>query len=78
MNNKHFSIVLGIISTLLFLALLPHLIQDFFKEDVSIWKRLSYLATPFFVSIMWHHILKLLKNGNTQNSGRPENNNANI
>jgi len=78
MNNKHVSIVLGVISTLIFLVLLPHLIQDFFTDDASIWKRLNYLAMPLFVGLMWHQILKLLKNGNTRNSSEPENTNTTI
>lgn len=78
MNNTRVSIVLGVISTLIFLALLPHLIQDFFNDDAGIIKRISYLAIPMFVVIMWRQILSLLKNGNTDNSGKPGNTNAKI
>ena len=78
MINKHFSIVLGVISTILFLVLLPHLLQDFFREDATIWKRLNYLVIPLIVVIMWRQILKLLRDGNTQHSNNPENNSAEV
>ncbi len=77
MNNKRFSIVLGVISTLIFLALLPYLIRDFFKEGTGIWTRLNYFAIPLFVAFMWRQIVKLLKEGDVRNSDEPENDNAN-